>query len=228
MVKTINKQVMKRYTVLLIVGCIAFINGCNNSSNNYSKIKNVDGVKLSLKATVSANVQEQEQGEDSIWYWGPPAKRIEFQEDLAKKYAIDVVVGDASFVCPLRYQDVAYLIKEGKRTERVAVSWYEGCPFAIETELDVYSEIEMRVESTIEIEEAIGNVLFLSSKSLLPIIIQNMEIKTGCEMFRNITWLFKKKGIKFSTKTSNYRVTKDGATIKFSSNGIIMDGVEKI
>ena len=143
---------MKTLSVYLTIGIMVFLLGCNNTNNTPSKIKNINGVKLTLRATVAANVLKQEQGEDGQFYWGPPAKRYDFNEELANKYAIGVIVGDASLVCPLRYQDVAYFIKDGKRTERVAVSWFEGCPFAIDSELNVNSEIEMRLESTIEIE----------------------------------------------------------------------------
>ncbi len=38
----------------------------------------------------------------------------------------------------------------------------------------------------------------------------------------------KQEGITFETKTATYSVEKPGATIRFTKDGVVMDGVRKI
>lgn len=185
------------------------------------------GVELVILALSSASISEQEQGEDGQWRWGPPSMRLGFSEVMGKQFAIQALVGQKTMSCPLRYQDVAYFIENGKRAGRVAVSWYAGCPFEIAEPLAVSSNLEMRVENTIEIEDVQDNILFVSPTSARPLVFQGGQVFTGCEMFRNVVWVFKKNGAKFRAKDDTYVVKKAGATIKFSSRGIEMDGVEK-
>lgn len=185
------------------------------------------GVELQITMVSSASYSEQEQGEDGQWRWGPPSKRIEFSDDMGKQHTIQAKVGDKTISCPLRYQDVAYFIEKGKRAGRVGVSWYAGCPFEITKPLDVTSNLEMRLENTIEIEDAQDNILFVSPTSVRPIVFQGGQVFTGCETFRNMVWVFKKSGIEFRAKDDTYVVKKAGATIKFSPKGMEMEGIEK-
>lgn len=185
------------------------------------------GVVLEITAGSSVSYEVSEKGEDGQVHYGPPSERVQFSDDLSKKHAIHATVGQKTISCPLRYQDVAYFIKDGKRGGRVAVSWYVGCPFEITEALSVDSDIEMRIENTIEVERADDNILFLSKTSARPIVFQQGQFFTGCETFRNMVWVFKKSGIKFRAGADTYVVEKDGATIKFSSEGIKMDGIKK-
>ena len=185
------------------------------------------GVELKITAASTATYNVQEKGDDGQFRWGPPSKKVEFSDDLAKQHAIEARVGQKTVSCPLRYQDVAYFIENGKRAGRVAVSWYAGCPFELTEPLDVAGNLEMREETILEVESAQENVLFLSPSSVRPIVFQNGQLFTGCETFRNMVWVFKKQGTIFRAKDDTYVVRKAGARITFSSDGLQMDGVEK-
>ena len=149
-----------------------------------------------------------EKGEDGEFHWGPPSERVQFSEDMGKRHAIQAKAAGKTNSCPLRFQDVAYYIENGKRTGRVAVSWYGGCTFDISEPLNVTSNLEMRVENTMEVESARDNILFLSPTSARPIVVRQGQVFTGCETFRNMVWLFKKSGIEFLAKDERYLVTK--------------------
>jgi hypothetical protein len=185
------------------------------------------GVELKITAVSTATYNVQEQGEDGQFRWGPPSKRVDFSEDLGKQHAIYATVGQKTITCPLRYQDVAYSIDTGKRTGRVAVSWYGGCPFEITDSLSASSDFEMREETILEIESAQGNVLFVSPSSARPIVFQGGQVHTGCETFRNMVWVFKKQGTVLSAKDATYVVTRAGGRITFSAGGLKMDGIER-
>jgi hypothetical protein len=197
------------------------------TTNAPEKKQEKKGVELQITVVSSISYSVSEKGEDGQVHWGPPSERIDFTGDLGKQHAILAKVAEKAISCPLSYQDVAYFIENGKRASRVAVSWYAGCPFEITEPLSVKSDLEMRVENTIEVESAEDNILFLSPTSARPIVFQQGQVFIGCETFRNMVWLFKKSGIHFRAKDDTYLVKKDGATIKFSSKGMEMDGIEK-
>jgi hypothetical protein len=184
-------------------------------------------IRLQLSGMSFLSYSEQEQGEDGQSHMGPPSKRVNFGDQASQENAIKAIIGDQTNTCPLRYQDVAYFIENGKRTDRVGVSWYGACPFSVKEALNVTTNLEMRTESTLEIENAEDNILFLTKESARPIVFQNGQIYTGCETFRNMVWLFKKTGIEFRAGNDKYLVTKAGATIKFSSKGMELTGIEK-
>jgi hypothetical protein len=212
------------FLLCLLFGCLAYSQTTNAPLQKSEK----NHVKLQLSGVSFLSYNESEQGEDGESHMGPPSKRVVFGDDTGKKNAIQAIVGDKSTSCPLLYQDVAYFIKGDKRSGRVGVSWYGGCPFEIKEALSVTTNLEMRVESTIEIESAAGNILFLSNESARPIVIQDGQVYTGCETFRNMVWLFRKSDIDFTAGDEKYHVTKAGATIKFSSKGMELTGIEKI
>jgi len=217
---------MKTITALLVFMLSASL-VYGQTDKTPEKNQEKKGVQLKITAASSASYTVSEKGEDGKSYWGPPSERVQFGDDLAKQHAIQATVGDTTISCPLRYQDVAYFIKDGKRGGRVAVSWYSGCPFEIAEALSVSQDIEMRVENTLEVDRADDNILFLSQTSARPIVFQQGQFFTGCETFRNMVWVFKKSGMQFRAGADTYVVKKDGATIKFSSAGIKMDGIEK-
>ena len=217
---------MKLILVILICVLSALLVCCQTSKVPKKKQEN-KSVELQITAVSSASYSEREQGEDGNWYWGPPSERIQFSDDLAEQHTIYAKVGDDTISCPLRYQDVAYFIENDKRCGRVAVSWYAGCPFEITEPLSIKSDLEMRIENTIEVEKAEDNILFLSPTTARPIVFQQGQFIIGCETFRNMVWVFKKRGIQFRAGADTYVVKKAGATIKFSSKGMDIDGIKK-
>lgn len=217
---------MLRLAGFMIAICVS-VGAYGEGTNSPAPTPSKKGVELVIMAASSASMNVQEQGEDGNWYWGPPTNRVQFSEDMGKQHAIKAVVGDKTLTCPLRSQDVAYFIENGKRTGRVAVSWYGGCPFQIGGPLVASTDVTMNGECTIEIEDAKDDVLFVSDASTRPIIFKGGQIFTGCEMFQNVVWRFKKPGIEFRAKDDAYKVSKAGATIKFSAKGVEMDGIDK-
>ena len=217
------KTVLATLIVFVLSASVVYGQSTTTPENKQEK----KGVELQIKAVSSASYSVSEKGEDGKVYWGPPSERVQFSDDLSKQHAIQAKVGQKTMSCPLRYQDVAYFIKDSKRAGRVAVSWYAGCPFEVTEPLKVNSDLEMRVENTIEIEGANDTILFLSPTSARPIIFQQGQFFIGCETFRNMVWVFKKKGIQFRAGDDIYVAKKAGAKIKFSSEGMKLDGIEK-
>jgi len=168
----------------------------------------------------------QVMGEDGKW--GPPEEKVSFNEDYGKNFAITAEAAEKELKCPVVWQDVAYFLGEdGKKEGKLAIFGYNGCPFAIEGELEPVKNIEIRSEIKIEIDSASGNILWVSPTSARPFANTGGQLAGGCEMLRNVVWVFKDKGITFETKTAKYLVEKPGAAIRFTKNGIVMDGVRK-
>jgi len=182
-----------------------------------------EGVSISYDRLVSYM-----QVQDNDGKWGPPEEKVSFNEDYGKNFAITAKVADKELICPVAWQDVAYFLGEGGKKEgKLAIFGYKGCPFAIEGELEPVKNIEMRSKIKIEIDSAIGNVLWISPTSARPFANTGGQLAGGCEMLRNVAWVFKDKGITFETKTAKYLVEKSGATIRFTKDGVVMDGVRK-
>lgn len=168
------------------------------------------------------------QVQDKNGNWGPPEEKISFDENYGNNFAINAKVDGQELKCPVAWQDVAYFLgDDGKREGKLAIFGYKGCPFAIEGELEPVKNIEMRTEIKIEIDSAGGNILWVSPASARPFADMDGQLTGGCEMLRNTTWVFNNKGIAFETKTTKYSVEKSGATIRFTKDGLSMDGVRK-
>jgi hypothetical protein len=182
-----------------------------------------EGVSISYDRLVS---YMQVMGEDGKW--GPPEEKVSFAEDYGKNFAITAKADGKELKCPVAWQDVAYFLGDDSKKEgKLAIFGYKGCPFAIEGELEPVKNIEMRSEIKIEIGSASGNILWISPTSARPFANTGRQLASGCEMLRNVVWVFKDKGITFETKTAKYLVERPGATIRFTKNGIVMDGVRK-
>jgi hypothetical protein len=188
-----------------------------------AKDDKVDAVSLSYDRLPSFYQERDEKG-----ILGPPAARVNYGDNTRKDVTVTATVGNTTNVCPLIYQDVAYVLdKQGNRGKRIPIFGYQGCPFTIDGPIDVTKDFEMREEITIEIERTSGKLLWVSSKSARPLASTGMSIATGCEMFINTTWSFKSKGMEFCADGQKFATEKDGATIKFTKTGVVMDGVSK-
>ena len=211
---------------LCLHGCCTFVfSQTNNTLSNFPPDKHVE---LHVSGVSFLSYNEREQGDDGQFHMGPPSKRVLFGDKESKENAIQAKVGDKEISCPLLYQDVAYFITNNKRGGRVGVSWYASCPFELVKPLSVDTNLEMRIENTIEIESADNNLLYVAKESAVPIVVQNGRVFTGCEAFRNMVWRFRNAGIDFRAGHERYHVSKPGATIRFRSTGLEVSGVERI
>lgn len=180
-------------------------------------------VELSYSSLVSYMQVTDENG-----VWGPPAHHVVFGPDIQERHKIIAKAAGKTLVCPPIYQDVAYFLDDkGQRGRRIAIFGYKGCPFEVKKELGVDKDAEMREETEIVIDDASGNVLWVSEDSARPLASTGSGLAGGCETLVNVVWVFKKKGTSFSAGDATYVVEKDGARVAFTRNGLVFDGVAK-
>lgn len=215
---------MKRLIVVIFILQIGVFSYVPLYAEEKTKAANENkGVSISYSSLVGGY---QERGKDGSL--GPPERRVVFGDDIRKKHMLTSKAADKTINCPVAWQDVAYFLDEkGQRNGRIGIFGYEGCPFAIEGELEVVKGLEMREKTQIDIDSAMGNILWVSPGSTRPLANQGGRLAVGVEMLGNIVWVFKKKGISFSTKTADYFVEEDGGSISFTRNGIVLEGVHK-
>jgi hypothetical protein len=157
-----------------------------------------------------------------------PAERVYFGRDHGRQNAVQIAVGTDTMSCPLIAQDVAYPVGKPRKGNSIPVSWYQGCPFAAPDTLKPSADFEMRTTTVLAIVGAVDNVLIPDTTTERPLISMNGEMYTGCEIFRNMVWKFRKAGIRFRSGNVQYKVLRAGGTIRFTSKGVVMDGVAKI
>lgn len=159
---------------------------------------------------------------------GPPEGRVAFGETIAEQHSIAAKVDGKQVPCPIKWQDVAYQLNaNGQREGRLLIYGLAGCPFDIDGELEVVQSVEMRGEERIEIRAATDNILWVAATSTRPLARVGDQLVTGCEMLRNIVWVFQDKGIEFTTKSTRYVSEKSNATVRFTKDVVVMDGVKK-
>ena len=157
---------------------------------------------------------------------GPPAARVTFGDNTQEDITVTATVRGATNVCPFVYQDVAYVLNEqGERGGRIPIFGYQDCPFTIDGPIQVTDGFEMREEFIIEIESASGSLLWVSPKSARPLGVTGALLAAGYEMFINTTWVFTSQGTEFVAGGKKYTTAKDGATVKFTRNGVVLDGI---
>ncbi len=179
-------------------------------------------VELSYSSLVSY-MQVKENG-----VWGPPAQHVVFGPDIQERHKIIAKAAGKTLVCPPIYQDVAYFLDDkGQRGRRIAIFGYKGCPFEVKEELDVDKDVEMREETKIVIDDASGNILWVSEDSARPLASTGSGLAGGCETLVNMVWVFKKRGISFSAGNTTYVVEREGARVRFTTDGVVLDGVRK-
>ena len=157
-----------------------------------------------------------------------PANRVMFGEAIQSRSAATATVGEEEISCPPIFQDIAYAVDDqGVRGDTIIILGYQGCPFTVNGPLEVRTDFEMREEITLEIEKASNNLLWPSSSSSLPVVFQGQQFYFGVEMLINMTWIFKHAGMKFAAADQEYVTEKAGAKIRFTRQGIVLDGVSR-
>jgi hypothetical protein len=168
----------------------------------------------------------RERGDDGVLRL--PEKRVEFGEDTGKQFTLTITAMGKSTVCPVAFQDVAYLLDpKGTRGKQVLIFGYEGCPMPLPDKLEAESDIELREELRINITSAAGKVLWADPHTAVPFASNGAELFPASN-FANVTWVLVKKGISFAVGADKYVADKDGAQIRFTKSGITFDGVTKI
>ena len=208
-------------SLVIVLALVPLASGCGQKETQPEE-REPDVVSLSYDRLPTLYHERDENG-----ILGPPAARVHFGEGT-KGVTVTATVRDTTTVCPLIYQDVAYVLnEEGERGKRIPIFGYQGCPFTIDGPIQVTKGFEMREEITMEIAKASGSLLWVSSKSARPLSTAGMRLADGCEMFINTTWVFTSKGMEFVAGGETYVTKQVGATVKFTRDGVVVDGVSK-
>jgi len=198
-------------------------------------------LSLALAALLSfichvVSAQFMEQNEKGRWV--RPRKRIYFSPDYGKRFGITVKVGDEIRECALRYQEVAdRTIKDGDKitTAEIPVSGYCGAPFAF-TPLEVDTSVVLPQETIIKIEGCRDNALVPTVDSGVPFWVEHSGGQLTMQpLVRAIgaVWQFERASISFSAidsfgNTIIYVSEKEGATVKFTKEGLVLTNIRKL
>lgn len=159
---------------------------------------------------------------------GPPEQRLAFSEDISKANALYATVAEGQMECPAAWSDVAYMLgKQAKREHRLRLLAYKGCVFSVTDEMKgTQAGLEPREEIRLEFIYASGNTLRLAPESNLPFMVLGTDLSVAANL-PNTVWVFRDAGMAFESASGAYVVDKAGATIRFSKEGIQLDGVRK-
>lgn len=138
---------------------------------------------------------------------------------LASVLLLALITG--RLVASAQAQGVGYLV-EGGPTEGVL---FPAGPLEVDKSASVAEPM------TIEIADSKGGILVSAPGSLVPIHLgvtsRGSLDYASLSHAANVTWVFRKKGLTFEADGAKYVVRKSGATVRFTSDGVKMDGITK-
>jgi len=132
--------------------------------------------------------------------------------------------------------------KDGISTRKeILVTLWTAIPFDVAVRLEDYKRYTLSRELTIKIKDVdsqgMHQVLYPEKDSIIPFLIDNPLKPEVLVCATNVIWKFEKEGIRFCSclaklkgKTIGfpcYVSKKKGATIRFTKDGIVLDGVEE-
>ncbi len=209
---------MSMRKLLGVVGCILvltlLVSGCGKSEQNKSQ-------RISQQSVVShAETAEP-----------VPSDALTAPETVGTNAQEDITPDEISSHRVLYQEGIDVTIeKDGTPvTERIAVYGVAGARFpAGRIEVDRRAKLSRTV---ISIEDAKGGFLIPEKDSAVPINMGfDQRQKFGMSFFThaiNVTWTFAKPGIRFIAGDSIYESEKAGASVSFTEEGTMIDGLKK-
>lgn len=137
--------------------------------------------------------------------------------------------------------------KDGKSTKiEIPISLWQSIPFDVAVRFDDYKKYALSRELTIKIEDAdspgLSQVILPTKDSIIPFWLElSSDGNLKQEVLvcaTNVIWKFEREGIRlclFQLKKKGetigfpcYVSKKKGATIRFTKEGVVLDGVEEL
>jgi len=202
---------------------ISFLNQYPASARSSEIVEKIRGKASKNKVTYSYKsfwlyqVQDQQTGA-----WVCPTERVYYGEGFSDK-TINATVNGKTYKCECLYQDIATFEKKVK----IPVFAYQGCPFSLNGALSIQRDVRFDMPQTIVIDSTSDNILWVSKNSALPFLYNNGNLLSGYNSSLNISWLFLNRGELFFAGSDAYYISRDSATIEFTSTGIKLNGIMK-
>lgn len=155
-----------------------------------------------------------------------PDKTVKFGENVRKEHVLSAEIKGQVKQCPLVTQDVGILSKQDKTT-RIPVLGYEACPIFVDPNRDlvVLDDLAFKKSFVLNIVAAKDNVLQTSGNVPFPLGLADLKILGTAANAQNCIWRFADKGISFSAGGKKYASQRKGGEIRFTKDGIKLDGV---
>jgi hypothetical protein len=114
--------------------------------------------------------------------------------------------------------------------QSVPVMIFSSHPFYAGEEIDTdYDQFALNNAMTINIASTDGNILIPDDESYVPIWMEVSPdgnlVSASFVRATGVTWKFQQAGMQFITATHTYTVENAGATISFTNDGVVLDGV---
>jgi len=151
-------------------------------------------------------------------------KSIHFGKDLQNQSPLFASVGKNTVECLVSYQDVAYH-QVGADKNILRLLTYKGCPFTLRT-LKPETTLKLRRPHVIVVESSEGRILTSKSDSSIPFLASKSSLVYLASNAIGSHLKFLRSGTVFETDDGKYKVLKDGATVRFTNEGVFLDGVK--
>lgn len=154
----------------------------------------------------------------------PLANKENFSSDEKANIYLRATVLNQTTKHHVEYQDIVYVADDSFNfddpTSILPTLWYKGCPFALESDLEVLKQAKHRVKKDFIIKNAKNNILYLSDSSALPFIWNGSDLLRGAAMCINSVWIFENEGTTFNSPSASYTTVRPMAKIYFTSEGV--------